>query len=157
MHASCPVVVVREETSAVHGEIVVGVRDPLDTTAALSFAFDEAALRGAALVAVHSWGWLPAVTPRPADPGQLAVADRNLAEALEPWREKYPGVTVRQDVTPDHPGRALAAYALRADLVVIGRQGRDGPAIGGIQHAVLSHARGPIAIVPDTAVVPALD
>ena len=51
MHAACPVMVVREETSAVHREVVVGVRDPQDATAALAFAFDEAALRGATLVA----------------------------------------------------------------------------------------------------------
>ena len=31
MHAPCPLVVVREETSAVHREIVVGIGDPLDT------------------------------------------------------------------------------------------------------------------------------
>ncbi len=53
----------------------------------------------------------------------------------------------------DHPARVLAAYAGRADLVVVGRHGGGPPAIGGIQHAVLSHAHGPIAIVPDLAVV----
>ncbi len=57
MQASCPVVVVREETSAVHREIVVGIRDPHDTDATLAYAFDEAALRGATLIAVHSWNW----------------------------------------------------------------------------------------------------
>ena len=60
---------------------------------------------------------------------------------------------VRRDVVHEHPARVLAAYAGRADLVVIGRHSR-GHAIGGIQHAVLSHARGPVAIVPDTAIVP---
>ena len=38
--APCPVVVVREETTAVHREIVVGVRDPEYATRALAFAFD---------------------------------------------------------------------------------------------------------------------
>src|SRR5579864_6881485 len=46
MHAVRPVVVVRQETSAVHGEIVVGIGDPLDATATLAFAFAEAAARG---------------------------------------------------------------------------------------------------------------
>jgi nucleotide-binding universal stress UspA family protein len=134
LHATCPVVVVREETHAVHREVVVGLHDPQDATAALAFAFDEAALRGAALVAVHSWNTLAAPVWRPADAERLAAeTDRNLAEALEPWRAKYPGVPVRRDV-------------------VIGRhRGRN--AIGGIQHAVLSHAHGPVAIVPDLAVV----
>ena len=154
MHAACPVIVVREETSAVHREVVVGVRDPHDATAALDFAFGEAALRGAALVVVHSWNSLPAAIWRQADAERLAAeADASLAEALAPWRAKYPGVPVRQDVLHGHPARVLAAYAGRADLVVIGRNGR-GHTIGGIQHAVLSHAHGPIAIVPETVVVP---
>src|SRR6516165_1867525 len=51
--APSPVVVVREENMAVHREIAVGVRDPQDTSAALTFAFEEAALRHADLVVVH--------------------------------------------------------------------------------------------------------
>jgi hypothetical protein len=42
MHACCPVVVVREETSAVHREVVVGIRDPRDSDTTLAYAFDEA-------------------------------------------------------------------------------------------------------------------
>ena len=57
--APCPVVVVREETTALHREIAVGIRDPEDVTGTLAFAFEEAALRGADLVAVHTWYWLP--------------------------------------------------------------------------------------------------
>jgi len=153
-HAACPVIVVREETSAVHREVVVGVRDPQDAAAALDFAFDEAALRGATLVAVHSWNSLPAPALRQADAALLAAeADRHLGEALEQWQKKYPGVPVRRDVVHGHTARVLAAYAGRADLVVVGRHSR-GPAVGGIQHAVLSHAHGPIAVVPETLVVP---
>jgi hypothetical protein len=40
----------------------------------------------------------------------------------------------------------LANYSARADLVVIGRH--DDPGIGSIQHALLGHARGPVAVVP---------
>jgi nucleotide-binding universal stress UspA family protein len=143
MNASCPVVVVREETSAVHREVVVGIRDPNNTADALAYAFDEAALRGATLVAVHS--------------GQLGDAEHvgpeaalNLSGVLATWRDKYPGVTVWQDVVHDHPAHVLASYCARADLVVIGRHDGTGshPAIGGIQHALLNHARGPVAIVP---------
>lgn len=146
MHAPCPLVVVREETSAVHREIVVGIGDPLDTGETLAFAFDEADLRGAALVAVHSWNWLTSASWRPADAEQVAAeADKNLSEALAPWRDKYPDVPVRCDVVHDHAGHVLASYTSRADLVVIGRHGS---AVGGIQHALLSHAHGPVAIVP---------
>jgi nucleotide-binding universal stress UspA family protein len=78
------------------------------------------------------------------------AAGRRLAEALAPWRDKYPGVRVRQDVVHGHPGRVLASYSARADLVVLGRHGASrvaGPGIGSVQHAVLSHAQGTVAVV----------
>ncbi|MGH3253732.1 MAG: universal stress protein [Trebonia sp.] len=159
MEARCPVVVVREETGAVHREVVVGIRDPRDAGAALGYAFEEAALRGATLVAVHSWNWSDPAhsgcgeTPqRPGDAGHPAAGcGLDLTEALQAWHDKYPGVPVLQDVVHGHPARVLASYSVRADLVVIGRHAgpRGEPGIGGIQHALLSHARGPVAIVPD--------
>jgi nucleotide-binding universal stress UspA family protein len=158
--APCPVVVAREETTAVHREIAVGVRDPEAATGALAFAFEEAALRGADLVAIHTWYWLPSTLGasgpagalRPPDPGLIAAeAGRHLAAALEQWRGKHPDVRVRQDIIRGHPARVLASYSARADLVVLGRHGhpaRPGPGIGSVQHAVLDHAHGPVAVVP---------
>ena len=160
--AACPVVVVREESMAVHRESAVGIRDPQDTGAALAFAFEEAALRGADLVAVHTWYWIPAA-PHAAgdaaaglptdDPARIsAESDRQLAAALAGWHDKYPAVNVRRDVIHGHPARVLASYSARADLVVLGRHrhphGAD-PGIGSVQHAVLDHAHGPVAIIPD--------
>jgi len=150
MHAACPVAVVREETSVVHREIVVGVRGSHGTDAALAFGFDEAARQGATLVAVHCW-WPFAGS---LESGRLeraaAAADQALGEILEPWREKYPKVPVWQDTVRGHPGRILAWYSARADLVVIGRsaQGGTGPVIGAVQHSLLGHARGPVIVVP---------
>jgi nucleotide-binding universal stress UspA family protein len=152
--ASSPVVVVREESMAVHREIAVGVRDPRDTGAALAFAFAEAALRDADLVAVHTWYWHPAAPHRPAgdDLDRIsAEAASRLAAALREWREKYPGVRVRQDVIHGHPARVLASYSTRADLVVLGRHNHpdgQGPGIGSVQHVVLDHAHGPVAVIP---------
>jgi nucleotide-binding universal stress UspA family protein len=151
--ASCPVVVAREESMAVHREIAVGVRDPQDGSAALAFAFEEAALRNADLVAVHTWYWLPAELRRSGDDLDRIAAEAvgGLADVLDGWREKYPGVRVRQDVIYGHPGRVLASYSARADLVVLGRHGHPdgvGSGIGSVQHAVLHHAHGPIAVIP---------
>jgi nucleotide-binding universal stress UspA family protein len=159
--AACPVVVVREESMAVHREIVVGVRDPQGAGEALAFAFEEAALRGADLVAVHTWYWIPALPRtaaaaapglRPDNPGLIsAKANRQLAAALAVWRDKYPAVSVRGDVIHGHPARVLASYSARADLVVLGRHGHPegtAPGIGSIQHAVLDHAHGPVAVIP---------
>ena len=160
MHASCPVVVVREETGAVHREVVAGIRDPYEVNATLAFAFEEAALRGATLAAVHAWHWSPAPFGGPggretkahqADLAKVSAdALRNLAETVRAWREKYPDVPVREDIVHGHPARVLASYTARADLVVIGRRGGhdSGPAIGAVQHGVLNHAHGPVAIVP---------
>jgi hypothetical protein len=143
-HAPCPVVVVRQPSMAVRREIAVGIRDPQDTADTLEFAFSEAALRGADLTAVHAWSWFPSalVVPaegeaqelRPADHEHIsAQAESHLTAALGRWRDKYPGVRVRQD------------------LIVLGRHrspGGAGPGIASVQHAVLDHARGPVAVVP---------
>jgi nucleotide-binding universal stress UspA family protein len=154
--ATCPVVVVRQANMAVHHEIAVGIRDPHDTSEALRFAFEEASARHADLVAVHAWYWFPSALRAPVDhgaqdasfqPEQIsAEADQSLSALLDQWREKYPDVRIRHDVIRAHPARVLANYSARVDLVVIGRH--DDPGIGSIQHALLGHARGPVAVVP---------
>jgi nucleotide-binding universal stress UspA family protein len=153
-YAPCPAVVVREETAPVHREIVVGVRDPDDSSATLDFAFEAAALRRARLLVVHAVS-LPiaaAGLPPAAASAVAAVAaesERRLGEMLNRWREKYPDVEARVDVVRSHPAHILASLSARADLVVVGRHGAPGgPGGSSIQHAVLGHASGPVAIVP---------
>jgi len=155
--ASCPVLVVRQESMAVHHEIAIGIRDPEDADGALTFAFEEAAARHAGLVVVHAWYWFPSPLSGQAGPQNAkqgpahteqvsAEAGRQLAATLAGWQQKYPDVPVRQDVAHGHPARVLADYSARTDLVVIGKHG--GPSIGSIRHALLNHARGPVAVVP---------
>jgi len=152
-HAPCPVVVVRTETGAVQREVVVGIRDPQEAGQVLGFAFEEAALRRAELVVVHAL-YESAVALGAATGGDqaltLAAAGRSLAAALRVWQDKYPEVEVRQDVVLAHPGKVLACYSARADLVMIGRrdEGSVGPAIGGTKHALLNHARGTVVVIP---------
>jgi len=156
--ADCPVVVVREETMAVHREVVVGVRDP-DEPAAIGFAFAEASLRKARLRAVHAWHlFLPEMrltaTERPGAAAEEVTAEASewLSGLLAFWREKYPEVDVVEEVVYSSPGRVLVASSARADLVVLGRNsGDDSSHLGAapVIHAVLSHAHGPIAIVPE--------
>jgi nucleotide-binding universal stress UspA family protein len=156
IRAACPVIVVRQASMAVHQEVAIGIRDPHDTSAALTFAFEEAAARHADLVVVHAWYWFPSalraraeaddVLQVPFHPEQIsAEAASGLSAALDGWREKYTDVPVRCDVIHGHPARVLANYSARADLVVIGRHGSG---IGSIQHVLLDHARGPVAVVP---------
>ena len=154
-HAPCPVVVVRDETAAVHRQIGVGVGELDNCAAALGFAFEEAALRDAALIAVHAWHAPHADRAGDTHRAQAAEAARaageELAGLLASWREKYPGVHVSQDVVHGHPGRALAGLSARVDLVVLGRHSPHGAGLRGpatVTHAVLNHAHGPVATVP---------
>lgn len=153
-HASSPVVVVRDEIGAAHRQVGIGIGGLEGNTAALTFAFEEAALRKASLVAVHAWSMPEGAISRagillPA-PGLKAIeesAARALDALINEWQAKYPDVPVSQDVVRGHPGRALAGLSARTDLVVVGRHAaHHGP--GTVTHAVLNHAHGPIVTVP---------
>jgi nucleotide-binding universal stress UspA family protein len=144
VHAACPVVVIRDQPPVASGLVGVGMGGLDDCADLLTFAFDEASLRKAAVLAIHAWPG-----PAPESPAAAAAGAR-LAELMGNWASKYPGVPVSQQIMPGHPAPALIGLSARADLVVIGRHGEHpgphGP--GPIRHAVLSHAHGPIAIVP---------
>jgi nucleotide-binding universal stress UspA family protein len=158
-HATCPVVVVREETTAAHRQVGVGIGDPARSAAALAFAFEEASLRKASLIAVHAWDtpsdqlggalWALATPGRPALEEQAA---RQLESVLADWQDKYPDVQVTHDFVRAHPGRALVGLSARADLVVLGRHTTHGarPGPGAVRHAVLNHAHGPVVTVPSS-------
>ena len=82
-HASCPVVVVRDEAPSPHGLVGVGVAD-LDTCGdALTFAFEEASLRKASLLVVHAWH-----TPQTdiSRAGQMSAAPEQQAVAADAGR-----------------------------------------------------------------------
>jgi nucleotide-binding universal stress UspA family protein len=153
-HAASPVVVVREEIGAAHRQVGIGIGGLEGNTAALTFAFEEAALRNATLMAVHAWDTprsdvqrAAVALARPGDEILEANASRQLDNLLDEWRDKYPGVQVSHDVVRGHPGRVLSGLSARADLVVLGRHtAHHGP--GAVIHAVLNHAHGPIVTVP---------
>jgi nucleotide-binding universal stress UspA family protein len=145
-HAPAPVVVVREETQSGPPEIVVGVRDPAQSAAALGFGFEAAALRQARLLALHAWS-----SPIPGRSEPPAEEASRLESAVAAWREKFPEVEARWEMVRAHPGRVLAGSSARADLVVLGRHVLGGPHTLGVRsvtHAVLGHAHGPVVSVP---------
>ena len=158
-HASCPVVIVRGETAAVHREIGIGIGD-LDASAEpLTFAFEEASLRQADLIAVHAWLIPQAAISRADSPSPVpdlaataAEAARRLAGLLDNWRDMYPEVPVNQYVVRDRPSWVLVGLSIRTDLVVIGRHasqpGPPGP--DSVAHAVLNRAPGSVAVVPSS-------
>jgi len=158
-HASCPVVVVRDETPATRRQVGIGLGDLDHCADSLTFAFEEAALRQASLLAIHAWQAPQGDISRAGDTFTASgshdfetEAARQLEVLLNEWRAKYPDITVSHDVVHGHPGRALVGLSARADLVVIGRHakhpGLQGP--GSVRHAVLNHAHGPVAVVPSS-------
>ncbi len=156
-HASCPVAVVRDETTATHRQVGVGIGDLDHCADSLTCAFEEADLREASLVAVLSRHTPQSDISRagqaftaPAAHAVQAEAASPLAALLDGWRAKYPDVPVSQDVVHGHPGRTLVGLSARADVVVIGRHARHGgrPGPGTVTHAVLNHAHGPVVTVP---------
>ncbi|MFL6141816.1 MAG: universal stress protein [Labedaea sp.] len=153
-HAHCPVAVVRGARPA-DGPVVVGIDGSPASEQAIGFAFEQAALRGAELVAVHAWSevvyplydgaYLPDIDWRPVE----EQAGELLAERLAGWQEKYPEVTVRRVVERNHPASALLAAARSAQLLVVGSRGRGGFTglmLGSISQAMIHHAPCPIVI-----------
>ena len=155
-HASCPVVVISDEPSSPRGLIGVGVADLDSCGDTLTFAFEEASLRQASLLALHAWHTPQTEISRagsaPTESGAEAAADAtgHLTGLLDDWRAKYPGVQVSQEVVHGHPGRALVGLSARSDLVVIGRRASHSgrPGRGSVRHALLGHAHGPVVTVP---------
>ncbi|MGW1024725.1 universal stress protein [Streptomyces sp. NPDC002577] len=164
--AKGPVVMVRahEQSTAEHdgGEVVVGVQDLAEPAGPLlDFAFAAAAARGATLRAVHAWRLRPVYgygesaeeTSAGGREGVPARKERALAQALEPWRTKYPEVGVEQTVDLAYPSGVMLDAAAQAGLLVVGRRIRRlhlGMRLGAVAHAVLHHAAAPVAVVPHT-------
>lgn len=156
-HAPVPAVAVRSAAQVPVGEVVVGVDGSPNSLAAVGFAFQEAALRQVRLRVVLAW-----THPASTAPGELrplaydatvveAREERTLVESLVGWREKFPDVEVAHEVVHERATRALAEASAQADLLVVGSRGRGGFAglvLGSVSHAMLHHARCPIAVVP---------
>lgn len=160
-HAYCPVVVVREDNAVMeatkYGPVVVGVDGSEVSRRATEVAFEEAAARGAELVAVHTW-----VDTQIQGPGAgyavsedhwnavQAEKDELLGTYLGELSEKYPDVVVKKTITRDRPVRALASAAEGAQLLVTGSHGRGGfkgMLLGSTSRALLQQAPCPMMVV----------
>ena len=136
-HACSPVAVVPPTAEVTGtGPVLVGVDERPDSMSAIGFAFDEAAIRGAGLVATLVFddlayrGFAKGATliGRIADSEEHAV----LSEQLAGWREKYPDVPVEKIVlrgrpaerifsgtrrSPGPPGQGSSLSAVAAEVV----------------------------------------
>ncbi|MFD3356446.1 universal stress protein [Streptomyces fradiae] len=157
-HGRCPVLVVRGERRA-DGPVVVGVDGSPAGEDAVDFAFAEADLRDAPLVALHAWTTWNAPLPAPqgaavpyANPrGALAAEEeRLLSEALAGRRERYPEVAVEHRLVHGATREALIEASRSARLLVVGARGRGGFTgllLGSVSQALLHHAECPVAVV----------
>ena len=133
-HADCPVVVVREVANPKAREVVVGVDGSKPAIKALDFAYDYASRRGLRLRVVHTWEVPPigAITGVPTFSPPELLQDikgnemRVTAETLAGHSDRYPDVTVEQEVVRGTPVQTLADMSQHADLVVVGSRGRGG-------------------------------
>ena len=156
-HGHCPVVVVRGPAQDVpprqDGPVVVGVDGSPNSQAALSFAFETAALRGASLTVVHAWSDRP-LRDLPMDWQLMQDESEALSRLLVDDRARYPDVPVEQVVVRDGPAHVLLEHARTAQLVVVGSRGRGGfrgLLLGSTSQAMIHHAACPVVVVPTAA------
>ncbi|MBL1098812.1 universal stress protein [Streptomyces coffeae] len=157
--AATPVVLVRADTPDTRdADVVAGVDPRRSCHDVLEFAFDTAARRGAGLRCVYA-NRVPAIrgsAPWVVDVGLNDAhkeAEYTLSEALAPWRDKFTGVRVVEEIASDSPARRLVAAAAGAALMVVGRGPRRtglGPRLGPVAQAVAHHAACPVAVVPQS-------
>ncbi len=160
-HASCPVVVVREDNDVTeetkYGPVVVGVDGSGVSQKAVENAFREADARGAKLVAVHTWMDMQvqaSLAGLSAAQQQWKVVEDEqnalLGHRLAGFAEQYPDVEVEKVVTRDRPVRALTDAAEGAQLLVVGSHGRGGfrgMLLGSTSRALLQASPCPMMVV----------
>jgi nucleotide-binding universal stress UspA family protein len=157
-HAHSPVAVVPEsDHHTMAGPIVVGADGSDNSDAALGFAFDEAAMRGAELVAILGWDELShqRFARRPVIDGTAGEEGETLlSQQLSGWCEKYPGVPVSKVVHGGSPAEALLGRGSQPprepQLIVVGSRGRGGLSgliLGSTSHTVIIHSHCPVVVV----------
>ncbi|MEU6525164.1 universal stress protein [Streptomyces sp. NPDC046924] len=158
-HGHCPVMTVRGRPDP-QGPVLLAADGSAAGAAAAEFAFAEAALRRARLVALHVWNTWNEPTPyeRPADPlnvlvdlDQLREKHRHrLEEALAPIRAARPEVSVELLVERSRVRHALLDASRQAQLLVTGARGHGGftgMLLGSVSQALLHHADCPVTVV----------
>ncbi|MFC4494360.1 universal stress protein [Streptomyces ovatisporus] len=145
------------ETEAETGEIVLGVDLQRPCDELLAFAFGSAARRSVPLRVLNAWnlGGRRSMRPTPIPPGMhgelLTAQNDALAAALRPWTERHPDIKVHAEALVEQPAHLLVEAATQASMLIVGRRNRRsriGTHLGPVTHAVMHHARAPLAIVP---------
>lgn len=136
--------------------IVVGVDGSEHAQKALAWALEEARLRHVPVTAVHGWDYH---TPYGRNMAAYVGLDtleaevrRMVADAVDPWREKYQDVPLHTRLIGVSGAAALVEASKEADLVVVGSRGHGGflgLLLGSVSGAVVHHAHCPVVVVRD--------
>jgi len=147
-HASGRVVVVRGHwrpaAGFIPGSIVVGANGSPPSRDALDFAFEEAALREAPVLAVC------ALADAPGRLGDTEKRREQFEDAIGRWEKDHPEVAVLRRLSHGGARDALLTAAHDAQLLVVGARGRGGIAgmtLGSVSLAALHHAPCPVGVV----------
>jgi len=141
--------------------IVVGVDASDDAARAVAWAFDEARLRHAELVLVHTYApnalshpvpdYLaePELGNTPPDEHLLAAHEVLIDEVLATV-EDTSDVSVSRIVRQGNPAATLCEVAEEADLLVVGARGLSGfrgLLLGSVSQQVVAHSPCPVVVV----------
>ena len=152
--ARCPVVVVRGNEHG-GGPVVVGIEGSANTDTVLGCAIEEASLRRAGLLLVHSFtislerhhldarGYADAVAEG-RDHGQAL-----LDAAVEQLANDAPDLTVTVRLTDRSAAHQLVDASTSAQLVVVGSHGAcqvAGLLVGSTAHALIHHSSCPVLL-----------
>src|SRR5690242_2064758 len=146
-HASGRVVVVRgvwRPANQAPGPVVLGADGSAAGLAAITFAFEEAALRDVPLVMVC------ALTDAPGRLGGSRQMEEDFDHLVGCEAKEHPEVSVVRQVLAGAPRAVLLTASARAQLLVVGARGRGGleqMCLGSIAQAVLQYAPCPVGVV----------
>jgi nucleotide-binding universal stress UspA family protein len=160
--ADCPVIVLRgshdnRADSVMRGRVVLGVGEEPENSAAVCFAFQEAAQRRVPLEAVRAWrcpGY--ETTDHPLMAGEPArLHEERAVQTLDAaLRDAPEGVELHRRTAEGPARKVLLDASADAGLLVVGaqrRHGHFGLQLGRVAHAVLHHSACPVAVVPQRA------
>jgi nucleotide-binding universal stress UspA family protein len=157
--ARCPVVVVPSDWRPRNGpdgggNVVVGIRRSDDASHLMTTAYDQAVSMGADITVVHAWElpdpYLDRIEARTHADEWQAMGEKLLAEALGPWRDQHPHLSIETRVVHGHAASVLVRAAETADLLVVRRAHEHRPFdhLGATVRSVLLASPAPVEIVP---------
>lgn len=142
-----PVVMIRGQWKiADHppGPVVVGIDESPQSRATIEFAFSEAQLHRAPLLAVC------AVMDSPDTLGGAREMEAEFSQAMARREKEHPNVVVQRQIAQASPRTALLSAATGAQMLVVGCRGREGVPgmkLGSVAQAMLQYAPCPVAVI----------